>query len=162
MNKILLFRFDSVTPNELDKKVLNSATKLNGESIRVESTPHGFVAILITNLDVGGLHIRYKRQERISKVRIPLFIFNLSDHQAKCSASIFNFNKISDMVGSIRPSLENTDGSCFLTTDQILEKIYHNGIQSLTSEERQKLDDHSRKLNEKMKDDQHNTIGKSN
>ena len=48
MNKILLFRFDSVSPNDIDQKVLKFATKHNGESMKVESTRYGFVAILNT------------------------------------------------------------------------------------------------------------------
>jgi len=147
MNTLFLFRFETKKPTLYDIELLDAATKYEGESYRIKETQFGFVAILITTINAGGLQMRYKRAEKINEVFFPLFIFKLNSPKAKCTASFFNLNQLRGLAEKIPSDDQNTYVEyAELTIDQILEKIHSSGIKSLLPSERRRLDDHSRKL----------------
>lgn len=159
-NTLFIFRFQDTNPNNADKYLLNKHAKGGVKSCKFKSTPFGFITIIQTTLDVKSLKRIYQRKEKKNGISLPIMILNLSSERVEGQGTHFRMRDVSEncirrnrkiKVKSIASiNMQEKEPS----VDEILEKIFENGIGAITANEREILDSRSfelRKLKKQIK-----------
>lgn len=151
-NTLFIFRFQDTKPNNSDKYLLNKHAKGGMKACKFKSTPFGFITIIQTTLDVKSLSRIYQRKEKKNGILLPVMILNLSSERVEGQGTHFRMKDVSEncirrnrkiKVKSMASlNMQEKDPS----VDDILEKIFKNGIGAITANEREILDNRSVEL----------------
>ena len=145
-HSLFIFRFDDQAPTEQDLYIFNAVSIKGIDSVKLKTTPFGYVALIKTELNVKALNRRFKRIENKHNVRLPIFIMDLTSPKVECEGTYFRIGDLSPNCIRRRQLPKKNVENAELKSDEILEKIYDKGMSSITKHEMGILDELSSNL----------------